>query len=94
MRLGGSQCGRPAGFREQDQGYRRRHTGQRGIFANDVPVPDAVEQQRPNAEPLLDEDETEERQIEVPLEATASDWQEQREQPGADPEIEDFHRDG
>ena len=46
---------------------------------DDVPVADAVEQQRSTADPVPDEEAPEEPADEVPLEATDADWQEQRE---------------
>jgi hypothetical protein len=45
-----------------------------GGFPDDVPVADAVEQQQTTADSVPDEDPGRG----VPLEATASDWQEQR----------------
>lgn len=51
-----------------------------GAFPDDVPVADAVEQQRATADVLsgyADEDAMNEG--EMPLEASASDWQEQHE---------------
>jgi hypothetical protein len=62
-----------------------------GAFPDDVPVADAVEQQRPTGEsPSDDEDSATSRLAEddVPLEANVSDWQEQRESVRGDPEFE------
>ena len=55
-----------------------------GILPDDVPVADAVEQQRPATDPVPDE--AVESPGDPPLEATASDWQEQRETVDLDPE--------
>jgi hypothetical protein len=52
-----------------------------GRFPDDVPVADAIEQQRPTGEsPSDDEDDDTSRLVEdeVPLEATVSDWQQQQ----------------
>jgi hypothetical protein len=56
-----------------------------GRFPDDVPVADAVEQQRPTSE-LPDDGGGE---TGVPLETTASDWQEQRETVLVDPELDE-----
>ena len=56
-----------------------------GTFRDEVPVADALDQERPTAD-LPPEDDLESG---VPLEATASDWQEQRETVLIDPEIEE-----
>jgi hypothetical protein len=53
-------------------------------FPDDVPVADAVEQQRPTADLPPNED----LEAGVPLETTASGWQEQRETVLIDPELE------
>jgi hypothetical protein len=65
-----------------------------GMFPDDVPVADAVEQQRPTADSSSDEDYARPRQpdSDMPLEATASDWQEQQESVLVDPEFEEFDR--
>ena len=62
-----------------------------GPFPDDVPVADAVEQQRPTADPVSDDDHESPTQpeSEVPLEATAADWQEQQETVVIDPESEE-----
>jgi hypothetical protein len=58
-------------------------------FGNEVPVADAVEQQRPAADPTADDEEAPEPEPDVPLEATESDWQEQRETVLIDPELDE-----
>ena len=65
-----------------------------GALPDDVPVADAVEQQRPTEGASSDEDEEFSWQPEgdVPLEATASDWQEQQEPVLIDPEFEEPDR--
>ena len=60
---------------------------------DDVPVADAVEQQRSTADPVPDEEAPEEPADDVPLEATDADWQEQRERADLDPALEEFERD-
>jgi hypothetical protein len=55
-----------------------------GVFPDDVPVADALEQQQPAADPP---DEGPDGR--VPLEASASDWQEQREKVPIDPELDE-----
>jgi hypothetical protein len=61
-----------------------------GVFRDDVPVADAVEQQQPTADSPSDEDNPTPRQnaTEMPLEASPSDWQEQRETVSIDPEFD------
>jgi len=61
------------------------------MFPDDVPVADAVEQQRPTADSSPDEDYAPALQpdSEMPLETTASDWQEQQESVLIDPEFEE-----
>lgn len=58
---------------------------------DDVPVADAVEQQRPTVDSPPDaEDATSaEPDGELPLEASAADWQEQREEVLTDPEYDE-----
>ena len=46
---------------------------------DDVPVADAVEQQRTTSEPVLDEEASADPPADVPLEAAPGDWQEQLE---------------
>ncbi|MGX9790240.1 hypothetical protein [Mycobacterium sp. MMS18-G62] len=53
---------------------------------DDVPVADAVEQQRTPVEPVLDEEASAEPPDAVPLEATPADWQEQLEVVELDPD--------
>ncbi|MGA9679892.1 MAG: hypothetical protein WBR28_32985 [Mycobacterium sp.] len=62
-----------------------------GRLPDDVPVADAVEQQRPTADSSSDEDYPSSWQPEsdVPLEATPADWQEQQETVVLDPEFEE-----
>ncbi|MEB3981774.1 hypothetical protein OQ968_10910 [Mycobacterium sp. 663a-19] len=60
-------------------------------FPDDVPVADAVDQHRPTSD-LPDEDDDAaswEDDGDVPLEAAASDWQEQRETVLIDPEFDE-----
>lgn len=65
-----------------------------GALPDDVPVADAVEQQHPTEGASPDEDEQSSWQPEgdVPLEAPASDWQEQQEPVLIDPEFEEPER--
>jgi hypothetical protein len=60
-------------------------------FPDDVPVADAVEQQRPTSDSPTDEENNTSWQdvSDVPLEVTASDWLEQRETVPIDPELEE-----
>jgi hypothetical protein len=61
-----------------------------GRFPDDVPVADAIEQQRPTGEsPSDDEEDVTSRLVEddVPLQASVSDWQEQRQPVLIDPLI-------
>jgi hypothetical protein len=58
-----------------------------GVFPDNVPVADALEQQQPAADPP-DEGPA----GRVPLEASASDWQEQAETVPIDPELEEQER--
>ena len=53
---------------------------------DDVPVADAVEQQRAPSEPVLDEEASAEPPENPPLEAAPSDWQEQLETVDLDPD--------
>jgi hypothetical protein len=53
---------------------------------DDVPVADAVEQQRAATEPVPDEEATAESPADPPLEASPPDWQEQLETVDLDPE--------
>ena len=56
---------------------------------DDVPVADAVEQQRDATEPALDEEATAAPPDSPPLEAAPADWQEQLETVELDPELDD-----
>jgi hypothetical protein len=60
-------------------------------FPDDVPVADAVEQQRPTSDAPVDEENATSWQDEgdVPLEAAATDWQEQHETVLMDPELDE-----
>ena len=62
-----------------------------GTLPDDVPVADAVEQQRPAADSSSDQDYASSWQPEsdVPLEATPADWQDQQETVVLDPEFEE-----
>ena len=53
---------------------------------DDVPVADAVEQQRPASEQAPDEEVSAEPGDTPPLEASAADWQEQLETVDLDPD--------
>jgi hypothetical protein len=59
---------------------------------DEVPVADAVEQDRDAIEPVADE-EAPEPSNGIPLEASDSDWQEQTETVDLDPELEEVDRD-
>jgi hypothetical protein len=65
-----------------------------GMFPDDVPVADAVKQLRSTAASSSDEEDTPPRQpdSDMPLGATASDWQEQQESVLVDPEFEEPDR--
>ena len=56
---------------------------------DDVPVADAVEQQRSLSEPVLDEEASAEPPDDVPLEAAPADWQEQLEAVELDPDLDE-----
>jgi hypothetical protein len=62
-----------------------------GELPDDVPVADAVEQQRPASDSSSDEDYASswQRESDVPLEAAPADWQEQQEAVVVDPEFEE-----
>ncbi|MEO3761549.1 hypothetical protein ABGB19_25125 [Mycobacterium sp. B14F4] len=53
---------------------------------DDVPVADAIEQQRAATEPVFDEEVSAEPRDNPPLEAPPADWQEQLETVDLDPE--------
>lgn len=55
-------------------------------FSDDIPVADAVEQQRAITEPVLDEEDAVEPPTDRPLEAAGADWQEQLEAVDYDPD--------
>jgi hypothetical protein len=59
---------------------------------DDVPIADAVEQQRTASEPVADEEAAAEPPSDVPLEAAPADWQEQLETVELDPELDEFDR--
>jgi hypothetical protein len=59
---------------------------------DDVPVADAVEQQRTPSEPVLDEEAPAGPPDVAPLEATPADWQEQLEIVDLDPEFDEADR--
>jgi hypothetical protein len=59
---------------------------------DDVPVADAVEQQRKTSESVLDEEATAEPPREAPLEVAGADWQEQLETVELDPEFDEVDR--
>jgi hypothetical protein len=59
---------------------------------DDVPVADAVEQQRSASEPVPDEEAAAEPPPTPPLEASPADWQEQLETVELDPEFDDVDR--
>jgi hypothetical protein len=64
-------------------------------FPDDVPIADAVEQQQPTSDSPVDEEDATSWQDEsdLPLEAAASDWQEQHETVLVDPELDDPEQD-
>lgn len=66
--------------------------GSDGGFPDDVPIADAVEQQRAAGDfSVLDDDDDADLELEgeLPLEATESDWQEQQETVVIDPDFEE-----
>ncbi|MCV7194922.1 hypothetical protein [Mycobacterium angelicum] len=66
-----------------------------GVFPDDVPIADAIEQQRATADSAADDERAASswEDGQVPLEASASDWQEQRESVLLDPDLEEFDAD-
>jgi hypothetical protein len=60
---------------------------------DDVPVADAVEQQRTPVDPVADEEASAQPPGEVPLEAAPADWQEQLEIVDLDPEFDEIDSD-
>ncbi len=61
-------------------------------LSDDVPIADAVEQQRAANDEISDDDAPAEPSGDVPLEASGADWQEQHEVV-IDPEPEGFDHD-
>ena len=59
---------------------------------DDVPVADAVEQQRTASEPVPDEEASAEPPQDAPLEVAAADWQEQLETVELDPDLDEVDR--
>jgi hypothetical protein len=59
---------------------------------DDVPVADAVEQQRTASEQVPDEEASAEPPQDAPLEVAAADWQEQLETVELDPELDEVDR--
>ena len=59
---------------------------------DDVPVADAVEQQRTPVEPMPDEEASAEPPVELPLEVAAADWQEQLKSVELDPDFDEIDR--
>lgn len=82
------------GTTDRRSGFRGSHAGySNGMqdsdeLPDDVPVADAVEQQRATTEPAFDEEASAEPPENVPLEATPADWQEQLETVELDPDEE------
>jgi hypothetical protein len=61
-----------------------------GVFPDDVPIADAVEQQRPASDSAADDEAASwQDDGDVPLETAGSDWQEQRETVPIDPELDE-----
>ena len=60
----------------------------------DVPIADAVEQNRDAVEHAFDEDAPGPMTTDVPLEANQADWQEQTEMVDLDPYLEEPDREG
>lgn len=59
-----------------------------GGFRDDVPLADAVEQQRPSVDAASEEEVA----SDMALETNAADWQEQRQAVPMDPEFEELDR--
>ena len=59
-------------------------------FPDDVPVADAVEQERAPVAEVPDEEATVEPSDDLPLEVAPADWQEQREIVDLDPELDEM----
>ena len=60
---------------------------------DDVPVADAIEQQRTPVEPMPDEEASADPPDDAPLEAASADWHEQLETVELDPEFDQPDRD-
>lgn len=69
-----------------------RRSMDREDLPDEVPVADAVEQQRETTGPVEDEEAFTPSADAPPLEATEPDWQEQREAVDLDPELDEFGR--
>src|SRR4051794_6434484 len=65
---------------------------ERQHVTEDVPIADAVEQNRDAIEHQLDEEAPETMTTDVPLEANPADWQEQTEMVDLDPYLEEAER--
>lgn len=80
-----------AGFSDDASGI---PTGMQGSeeLPDDVPVADAVEQERMPVGPVADEEAPAEPPDDVPLEVAPADWQEQLEVVEADPEFDEIDR--
>jgi hypothetical protein len=61
-------------------------------FPDDVPVADAVEQQRTFSEPVPDEEASAEPPDDMPLETAPADWQEQLQTVELDPDYDEVDR--
>ena len=62
-----------------------------GDFPDEVPIADAIDQRRPASEsPAEDNPTSWQDEDDMPLEAAASDWREQRETVAIDPELEEI----
>lgn len=63
-----------------------------GEIPDDVPIADAVEQQRPAGQAAPDDDHAAAwpDDADVPLETTDSDWQEQRQSVVTDPDFDEY----
>jgi hypothetical protein len=79
-------------FQRQWPGY-PTDVQDREELPDDVPVADAVEQQRTPVETALDVENSVEPPDDVPLEAAPADWQEQLEAVELDPELDELNRD-
>jgi hypothetical protein len=60
---------------------------------DDVPVADAIEQQRTTVDPVPDEEASAGPPDDAPLEVEPADWQEQLETVDLDPELDDLDSD-